>query len=88
MSFFRFVLILSPTSVSFTLSPCLPSAIKRGGTLVETHVEYEDAKPRFLPFPSELLPCCLNIFLKLSDGVFQGSARVIHLVNDQYVLAD
>lgn len=53
-----------------------------------THVQDKDEEVGLLAFAAELLLGQLDVLLQFADGIFQGGAGVIDLVDDQDVLAD
>jgi hypothetical protein len=51
-------------------------------------VQDKDEEVGLLAFAAELLLGQLDVLLQFADGIFQGGAGVIDLVDDQDVLAD
>lgn len=51
-------------------------------------MQNKDEKVGLLALTTELLLRKLNILLQLANGIFQGSAGVVNLVDDEDVLAD
>lgn len=49
-------------------------------------VEHEDAEGGLLSSTSALLRCHLDVLLQLLDGILEGSAGVVNLVNNEHVL--
>jgi hypothetical protein len=51
-------------------------------------VQHKDAKVRLLTLAAQLLHRGLDVLLQLSHRVLERCPRVVHLVNDEHVLAD
>jgi len=51
-------------------------------------VKHKDAKGGLLSTTSALLRCHLDILLQFLDGILEGSAGVVNLVNNEHVLSD